>query len=170
MIKVNLGAGYHKIEGFTTVDFRLETEPEVVADLEQYHCLAEFSNGTVEEVLASHVLEHIRNLEGLMSEIYRVCCNDAKITIRAPYWSHQTAVEDPTHVRYFTEKSMMYFDKRTKGSDGKEISIPYNFQQTGMNLVAEKEYAGLGVEELMANAKKYLNVIKEIEYTLKVIK
>jgi len=170
MTKLNIGAGYLKVPGFKSIDFRKETKPDYLVDLERAKCLKQIKANSVDEVLASHILEHIRNLEGLMLEIYRVCKNGAKMTIRVPYWSHHTAVEDPTHVRYFTEKSMMYFCKSTTGSDGKRISIPYNFDLKHIHIDLEEEYKKLPAKKILETAGKFLNVIRQITFTLEVNK
>lgn len=169
-LRLNLGGGYHKIDGFKTVDIRKETNPDYVADFEKKKCLKAIKTNSVDEMVISHVLEHIHNYEQLMLEIYRVCKNGATIEIATPYWSHQSAVEDPTHVRYFTERSMMYLDKRTTGSDGVAISIPYNFQTMAVNLVAESDYKNLEPGDLLLKAKKFLNIIREVRFKIQVIK
>jgi ubiquinone/menaquinone biosynthesis C-methylase UbiE len=169
-MKIDLGSGYHKTKGFKTVDFRPEVEPDFLANLEEKDCLKRIKDNTVTEVRASHVFEHIVNIGDLMSEIYRVCKDGAKVIISTPYWSHHTAVEDPTHVRQYTERSMMYYSKDTIGSDSKPISIPYNFKQKSVVVTAEKEFKDLDIIKLMELAERNLNVIRTVTFTLKVVK
>jgi predicted SAM-dependent methyltransferase len=170
MTKLNLGAGYRHVPGYKNVDFRKETKPDYLVDLEKKGCLKAIKANSIDEVFASHVLEHIRNIEGLMSEVYRVCKNGAKMVVVVPYWSHHTAVEDPTHVRYFTEKSMMYYCKDTVGSDGKKISIPYNFILRAIDLTAEEKFKKMNVQKLMEEAKYKLNVIRQVTFVMEVRK
>lgn len=165
-MRLNLGAGYDHIDGLKNVDFRPETKPDYLLNLEKRDCLKPIKTNSVDSVYASHLLEHIVHLESLMSEIYRVCKPGAEIIIKVPYWSHQTAVEDPTHVRYFTENSIMYFSKTTIGSDKRLISIPYDFKPKQIILHAEKGYEKLEPKELLKQAKKYLNVIREVAFVL----
>jgi len=165
-MNLNLGGGYTRIKGFKNVDFRKETKPDYLINLEKKNCLKPIKSNTVDEIYAGHTFEHIRFLSELMEEIYRVCKNGAKVTIRVPYWSHQSAVEDPTHIRYFTEKSMMYYSKDTIGSDGQKISIPYDFVLKSVALWPTPEYVGVPVPKLKELAKKYLNVISQVEFTL----
>ena len=181
LTKLNIGGGYTKIEGFLNVDCRIETEPDFLVDLEKdnsltynpFHPLSILiADSSVDEVLMSHIFEHIRNIQGLMKEIYRVCMPSAKIRVICPYWSHRSAVEDPTHVRYMTERSMMYFSKNTIGSDGKPFVRDYDFKTIAVTLVPDKEYQYLSenVQELHKLGKKYLNVIEFIIYDLEVVK
>lgn len=169
-MRLNLGAGYDHIEGLKNVDFRPETKPDYLVNLEDKNCLKQIKSNSVDGIYASHLLEHIVHLDNLMSEIYRVCKPNAEVIFKMPYWSHHTAVEDPTHVRYFTENSMMYFDKRTIGSDKRFISIPYDFHLKNTVLTAEKGYEKLKAPQLIKQANKYLNVIREIAFVLTVIK
>lgn len=169
-LKLNIGGGFSRLRGFANVDCRRVTKPEYIADLEKKDSLKAIKDNTVCEVVMSHVLEHIKNIEFLMAEIYRVCANGAKVNIIVPYWTHQTAVEDPTHVRFFTENSMMYFSKKTTGSDGHQITIPYDFDLVSVSAMAEPEFARLSPSELVFKAKERFNVIRQISFVLKVIK
>lgn len=169
-LKLNLGGGFVRYPGFKNVDFRKETKPEYYADLEKKNSLKAIKTNSVEKIVLSHVLEHIKNIEYLMAEIYRVCINGAEIRIAVPYWNHQTAIEDPTHVRFFTENSMMYFSKKTTGSDGRKISIPYNFVQTNIVLCPAPKFTKLDFNTLLVKAKERFNVIEQVIFTLKVIK
>lgn len=165
-MKLNLGSGRKQIPGFKNVDFREDMKPDYVIDLEQPNCLKQIASDSVDEVMASHILEHIKNIDGLMSEIYRVCKDKAKVMIYVPYWSHITAVEDPTHVRYFTQNSMIYYSQKTICSDGEPIMIPYDFTTHSITLNPEASYAKSTHEELLSCMKKYINVIKEIRFEL----
>lgn len=114
MQKINLGGGQHKKEGFTTIDIRTYPEVDIVADLEKGIPLP---NDSVEEVLALSILEHINDTCFVMEEIYRVCKKDAVVTITVPYVKSTAAFKDPTHRRFFCEKTFEYFDKRSRLPD-----------------------------------------------------
>jgi len=169
-MKLNIGAGCRPEKGFKSLDIDPETYPDYLADLENDDCLKAIKDDSVDEVIMSHIFEHIRNIHGFMKELYRVCKDGAKIVITCPYWSHRTAVEDPTHVRFMTEKSMMYFNKDTTGSDGRHFCKDYDFKVEKIIMYPDPEYAGLPSEELKEAASKYLNVIQAVSYTLKVKK
>ena len=169
-MKLNIGAGNKKVEGFKSIDIRKETEPDYVVDLEKDNCLHEISDNSVDEIIMSHIFEHIKNVQGLMKEIYRVCENGAKVVVISPYWSHRTAVEDPTHVRFMTENSMMYFNKDTVSSDGHHFVKGYDFKVTSIILHPDKRFKGKSLEELQEFMIKEINVVETIIYELKVVK
>ena len=169
-MKLNIGAGNRPEEGFKSVDIDPETYPDYLTDLEKDDCLKEIEDDSVDEVIMSHIFEHISNIHGFMKELYRVCKNEALVYITCPYWSHHTAVEDPTHVRFMTEKSMMYFDRNATGSDGRQFCKDYDFKTEKIEMHPTAEYRDLPLGELKDIAGKQLNVVSSLKYTLKIRK
>jgi len=55
-MKLNLGCRFHRIEGFTNIDIDESIHPDIVADATK---LESFKDNSVEEIYASHLLEHI---------------------------------------------------------------------------------------------------------------
>jgi hypothetical protein len=89
---------------------------DVICDLEQGIPLPD---DCVDGVYANHSLEHIGHLDLLMQEIYRVCRAGASVTVRVPYYTSIGAFKDPTHKRFFTEETFLYYSpansrKRTR--------------------------------------------------------
>jgi len=107
-MKLNLGCGVHKLEGYINIDKDPKVNPDIVRDIEKG---LPFSDNTVEEVYASHFLEHVEDLIFVMEEIYRVCKNGALVKIRVPHGLSGSGMRDPTHVRFFVEESFHYFDR-----------------------------------------------------------
>jgi ubiquinone/menaquinone biosynthesis C-methylase UbiE len=112
--KINLGGGRNKKEGFTNLDIINYPEVDIVTDLNKGIPLPDNS---VEEVSALSVLEHLDDTCFIMEEIYRVCKKDALVTITVPYVKSTAAFKDPTHKRFFSERTFEYFDKRSKLPD-----------------------------------------------------
>jgi len=106
-LKLHLGCGGHKFEGWINCDISSEVNPDRIVDLEKQ---LPFKDNSVKEVYASMVLEHINNLVLLIHEPYGVCCNGAKITIRVPFFSLWHNSTDPTHVRTFNYRTLSYFN------------------------------------------------------------
>lgn len=79
---------------------------DIVADLEGP---LPFDANAFDHVFAVHVLEHIRDLVGLMAELHRVLRPSGVLHVLAPSWRHVNAVVDPTHVRYMDGQTFRHF-------------------------------------------------------------
>src|SRR5690606_14103760 len=79
---------------------------DVICDLS---CNLPFANNTFDLVFASHVLEHITNLDDMLGETSRVLKPKGKLQVSLPYAGSLRAFQDPTHVRFFTLKTFEYF-------------------------------------------------------------
>jgi len=117
-LKVELGCGRAKKEGFVGVDIDACESVDVVADAAQ---VLPFRNDSVTELRAVHLFEHVPDTVGLMREIYRVCAPGAKVTVEVPHARSDGAFADPTHRRAFTEYTWEYFDR------GKDAWKLYHF-------------------------------------------
>ena len=107
-MKLHLGRGNDKREGYINCDISKSVNPDKVVNLEKK---LSFKDNSVDEILANHVIEHVRNFIPLMHEIHRISKNGAKIKIRTPFYSAWGQFNDPTHVRFFTPWTFEYFKK-----------------------------------------------------------
>ncbi len=69
------------------------------------------ADDSADELLLSHVLEHIRIVLPMMQELHRIAVNGAVMQVRVPYGSSDDAFEDPTHVRQLFCGSFGYFSQ-----------------------------------------------------------
>ncbi|RLI98717.1 MAG: hypothetical protein DRP00_01425 [Candidatus Aenigmatarchaeota archaeon] len=81
---------------------------EVVWDLNKFPY--PFPDNYFDEVIATHVLEHLDDLASVMKEIWRILKPGGKLKITAPHFSNYDAYRDPTHKHFFTFESFDYFD------------------------------------------------------------
>ena len=100
-MKLDLGCGPNKREGFTGVDCRQFQKDgadvvDIVFDLREPWGWA---NSSVEEIHASHFIEHLEPLERahVVNEAWRVLQPAGKLTIITPHWSSCRAYGDLTH-------------------------------------------------------------------------
>lgn len=110
-IKINLGSGLKRFDGFINVDHDARVKPDFVVDLEREPL--PFLNDSVVEVKAHHILEHMG--EGyfhLIKEIYRVCQDGALIDVVVPHHFHEVFLSDPTHRRPITVEGLRLFSKK----------------------------------------------------------
>lgn len=108
---LNLGCGkdYKKSDSNTewiNLDSIKKIKADVYANLEKK---LPFKDNEFDGVYTSHVLEHVNNLNQLMSELKRICKKDAIIEIKVPHASCMLSYQDPTHVRFFTYMTFDYF-------------------------------------------------------------
>jgi len=108
-MKLHLGCGNDKKEGYLNLDSSKEVKPDKVWNLEKTPL--PFKDDSFEEILANHVLEHINNFVPLVHEMNRISKNGAKIIIRVPFYSTWGQYNDPTHVRFFSPWTFNYFNK-----------------------------------------------------------
>ena len=105
-MKLHLGCGVDKKDGYVNCDCSSMVNPDIVMDIEDK---LPFDDNSVDEILMNHILEHINNFIQLMHEIHRVSKPGCKIIIRTPFYSAWGQFNDPTHVRFFTPYTFDYF-------------------------------------------------------------
>ncbi|HEV7393411.1 MAG TPA: methyltransferase domain-containing protein, partial [Burkholderiales bacterium] len=96
-MKLNLGCGYNKLEGYINVDSQPACAPDKVVDLE--HFPWPFPDNSVDKIMMTHVLEHLgadkQTFFGIIKELYRVCKPAATVHIIVPHPRHDTFIGDP---------------------------------------------------------------------------
>jgi len=105
-MKLNLGCGRKSLAGYINIDSDGGVQPDVVRDIERG---LPFSDNSVDEIFASHIFEHIKDLVFVMNECFRVLKPGGVMKIIAPYWTSLGAWQDPTHVRSVNENTFRYF-------------------------------------------------------------
>ena len=96
-LRLDLGCGKNKLEGFTGVDAIAFPGVDKVCDLTKTPW--PWANDSVSEVHASHFIEHLTGAQRVpfFNELYRVMKPGAQARIICPNWSHERAYGDPTH-------------------------------------------------------------------------
>ena len=186
MLKLNLGSGDKKIDGFVNLDKFDTFYPDYVHDLEVFPY--PFSDNQVSHILMSHVLEHIGQnpdvFNNIMKELYRITCNNGLIDIVVPHPRHDNFLSDPTHVRPITSLGLQLYDLQLnkewleKKAANSPLAIIHNvnFKITETYLYLDKKYdlmlkqKKITKEELDFHAEHYNNVITQTRFKLKVIK
>lgn len=108
---LHLGGGNEYIPGWVNIDVsgrKLDLEFDL--DSCGTHRLP-FDDDSVDGFYMCHVFEHISDTLSLMSELYRIAKDGARMFIRLPHGSNNDAWEDPTHKRAYFEGSFVYFSQ-----------------------------------------------------------
>lgn len=112
-IKLNLGCGFRRLDGYINVDAVPDCMPDQVVNLE--HTPWPWADNSVDEVQLIHVLEHLGREShvfiGIMQQLYRVCVPGATVHIIVPHHRHDNYYSDPTHVRPVTPLGLQLFDR-----------------------------------------------------------
>lgn len=106
-LKLNLGANDRKFSGFVSVD--IVPPADVLADLTKPW---PWADGSVSEVLAFDVFEHLPDKRHTMNELWRVLEVGGTATIQVPHATDGDGGHcDPTHVSYWTTSDFEYYVK-----------------------------------------------------------
>lgn len=180
-MKLNIGGGYVKYEGFLNVDHDPLTNPDIVMNLneDKFPIL----DSVVDEIKAHHILEHIGDgFLNLMKEMYRVCSDGAIIDIRVPHHRHENFFGDPTHVRPITLETLRLFSKKYNvwhmqqynSSSGFGIKLDVDFEILDYEFIVDDDYAELAAQEkyeqLHQMSRQINNVYSELRVKLGVLK
>lgn len=95
-LKIDLGCGPHRREGFTGADCTAFPGVDVVTDLTKKW---PWKDGSVDEAHASHFVEHLDAIERthFCNELYRVLKPGGTCQVIVPHWASCRAYGDPTH-------------------------------------------------------------------------
>jgi ubiquinone/menaquinone biosynthesis C-methylase UbiE len=145
-MKINLGCGSIKYDGFKNVDILDNDNVDIVHDLNILPW--PFEDNSIDEIIAEDVLEHLQDTPAIINELWRVLKEDGIVTIQVPdvIRNPMSAFTDPTHIRYFTEKSFDYWDEGTEFGtkygyyyDNKFIILNKSFPSGNIRVVMKKE-------------------------------
>lgn len=97
MVKLDIGCGPNKKEGFIGIDQFPMEGVDVVMDVRKEHL--PYDDDAVDEIYASHFLEHLTALERVhfLNEAYRVLKHGGTMTVITPHWASNRAYGDFTH-------------------------------------------------------------------------
>lgn len=124
----NLGCGSQDFPGTTGVDWLDAPHIKIKHDLNQYPW--PIPDSSADAVLAFHVMEHISDLFKTFNEIYRISKNGAHVLIEVPHFRYSSAFKDPTHIHFWTCKTINYFLKPNHTF----TELPFRFKLFDMSI------------------------------------
>jgi SAM-dependent methyltransferase len=125
-LKIDLGSGRNKREGFLGIDRRQFPEVDQVVDLMGKW---PWDDNSVDEANMSHSLEHFSGMERIhiFNELYRVLKPGSKCSIVVPSWSSGRAYGDPTHKwPPVSEMAFNYLSKEWRRTQAPDTDIEWN--------------------------------------------
>jgi hypothetical protein len=185
-MKLNLGCGHNKFDGFVNVDMFASCNPDMVCDLETLPW--PWQDNVAEEVRFIHSLEHLGQSTqvflGMMQELYRICSPGAVIEIHVPHPRHDNFINDPTHVRPITPAMMTLFDRQlndrwqANGDSNSPLAhyLNVDFVLTNTTIILDEPYASQYQQKLLSDgdvahmSREWNNIVSEYRLSLNVRK
>lgn len=180
-MKINIGAGDTKEDGYITIDYDSHSNPDYNLNLETDRL--PFEDNTVEVVKAHHILEHLGDgYFHCLQEIYRVCKHGAIIDIVVPHPRHDTFLADPTHRRPILPIGLQLFSKkfnklcREKGYASSRLGDYFNVDFEILNYrytiddSLKQDFSGASEKQIEDISNRNNNIVIEIHIQLTVIK
>jgi len=126
ILKIDLGCGRNKKEGFKGMDILPLAGVDFVINLE--NGINIIADNSVDEYYTSHFLEHIQEFDLLMSEIHRTLKPGGICTVIVPHFSNPFYYSDYTHKRFFGLYSFDYFSKANNKMNRKVPDYCHKFE------------------------------------------
>lgn len=102
-VRLNIGCGFNKLEGFVNVDGFPVCKPDVVHNLNVFPY--PWEDNSVDVIIAWHVMEHLQDWWGAFKECVRILKPGGTIEIRVPHPSSDSAVTYRDHLHIIDLRS-----------------------------------------------------------------
>jgi len=109
-LKLNLGCGSRKLDGYVNLDYKQIPGVDVVHDLNEYPW--PFEDESIDHIEMQQVLEHLDDHNRAMKEIYRILKKSGTANISVPHFTWEYAFHDPTHKSFWGYQSFYYYVNR----------------------------------------------------------
>ncbi len=168
-LNVNLGCAKNHEPGWQNLDMNPDVSPDVEWDLETG--TVPFPDGSVDCFLASHSMEHVRNLFPLMADLHRALRSGGHLIAVVPHGANDTAWDAPAHVQLFTPNTWAYFTEQlyevpnTAGYGASQGEPVKRWRIVEQTMVPYPEF--VDDPELDWKAKHLRNVISEVHTVMR---
>ena len=123
-MKLNIGCGNKKIEGYHGVDKFKCDAADYICDIENEKL--PFEDNTISAIILDNVIEHFYDIPKVVNELVRVSQKGTNIKIITPHFSSLSSWIDPTHIHHLSYFSFDHFEKdSTTHYIGKGIKIKH---------------------------------------------
>lgn len=177
-MKLNLGCGGTKLDGYTNLDKYKVFEPDVQHDLEK--CPWPFKDNSVSYIMAHHIFEHLgetpTKFMKILKEIYRISEPNAILDIRVPHYNCWIQYADPTHVRPILPEMFDLFDGERHPDSNLYLSTGINFKVSQVEYIPVHPYQlkidakEMTLKEVVELSNHQVNIIAEFHMFIKVVK
>jgi hypothetical protein len=155
MVKLDIGCGSKKQEGFHGVDQYAMEGVDTVLNVGDE--VWPWEDNSVDEIYASHFLEHLTAQQRIhfMNEAYRVMKDGAKATIITPHWASNRAYGDLTH-QWPPVAEMFYFYLRPQWRETEAPHTDSRWNPKGYSCNFDAVYGYSMTPELQARSQDHV--------------
>ena len=104
---LDVGCGWNKTPGAIGIDANPKAHADVIHDLGSVPY--PFPDNEFDQIICSHVAEHVPDVMAFVTELYRIAKPDGRITIITPHYTNPDWPTDPTHRNHFNSYSFNCF-------------------------------------------------------------
>ena len=104
---LDVGCGQNKFPGAIGIDANPRSHADVIHDLGIFPY--PFANDEFDEIVCRHVIEHVPDVLGFVSELHRITKPGGRLKIVTPHYSNPDWATDPTHRNHFNSYSFTCF-------------------------------------------------------------
>ena len=186
-IRLDLGCGNNKMEGFLGVDISSHTQADFLCDFNKFPwmfsrvmrsenkinvaVIEKITDNSVSEIFCSHYIEHTEDIKSFMEEIYRIVIPKGVVRFIAPYYSSIRAMQDFTHKRFISENTFLYFVKDwIEANKLDHYNINCNFQIESIKYIYGPEWKARAKQAQEFARKYYVNAVEDIDIILRCVK
>jgi SAM-dependent methyltransferase len=179
---LNIGSGFtlEKGPGWTNMDFNPECGCDVVHNMLDFPW--PFEDNTFDTIQASHVMEHFfgHDVIRIVYECSRILKLGGHFVIAVPYGTHNNGWANPHHKQLWSEHMIGYLfrssyevkedgviDSGTGAHHGAQGLQYAEWSIAGLSFTPAKDWLGKPQAEIAEASEKYLNVIQEMQFAMK---
>lgn len=104
---LDVGCGQNKFPGAIGIDSNPRSHADVIHDLGVFPY--PFQENEFDEIICHHVVEHVPDVMGFISELHRIAKPRGYLKIVTPHYSNPDWATDPTHRNHFNSYSFNCF-------------------------------------------------------------
>ena len=104
---LDVGCGQNKFPGAIGIDANPRSHADVIHDLGVFPY--PFANDEFDEIVCRHVIEHVPDVLGFVTELHRITKPGGRLKIVTPHYSNPDWATDPTHRNHFNSYSFTCF-------------------------------------------------------------
>ncbi len=174
-LKLDLACGNNLQKDFIGVDITKKgTKASIEFNLLTFPWTFAKDN-SVDEVFASHFLEHIPHGDGFhdpffqfFDEVHRILKPGGIARFVTPYYAHARAFQDPTHQRFIPEMTYHYLTVAwRKANKLTHYPVKCDFEIVKIDHGVSPEYTGKSQEAISYSAMHEWNVIMDLMVILR---